>query len=59
MKKHYINPSIKEITVAPFLMQLASNQRSITVNGTVEATSGFADGKETEISSGSIWGEEE
>lgn len=58
MKKQYVIPAVEVVTVEPVLMQGASGQRSITVSDEVK-TSGFADGKETEMSSGSIWGEEE
>ena len=60
MKRKYVIPSIEVVNTSAVLMQAASGTRQIHVNGSGTAGAGtFADGKENEISSGSIWGEEE
>ena len=60
MKRQYIAPETEVMKIATVGMLAASGEEKITVNTTEVAGSGvIADGKENEISSGSIWGEEE
>lgn len=62
MKKQYINPSVKAVTIAPVVMLSGSDPKEKILGTSSETITGpgtFADGKENEISSGSIWGEEE
>ncbi len=60
MKKQYVIPSVEVVNTSAVLMQSGSGTRQLQVNGSETAGAGtFADGKDGEISSGSIWGEEE
>ena len=59
MKKTYINPETAVVEVELQQMIAATNANfNVKTDETVGAGV-FADGKENEISSGSIWGEEE
>ena len=54
MKKTYIEPSTQEIYIGSNLMQSTSK---LGVGATVNNTEG--DAREGEVTSGSVWGEEE
>ena len=58
MKRQYIAPETEVMKMSAVVMQSASTT-NLSVSATVAGSEVIADGKETEISSGSIWGEEE
>lgn len=60
MKKTYINPETAVVEVElQQIMATGSNPGNIMEDKTTSSTGFEGLGKETEISSGSIWGEEE
>lgn len=58
MKRQYIAPETEVMKMSAVVMQSAS-KANLSVSATVAGSEVIADGKENEISSGSIWGEEE
>ncbi len=58
MKRQYIAPETEVMKMSAVVMQSAS-KTNLSVSATVAGDEVIADGKENEISSGSIWGEEE
>lgn len=58
MKRQYIAPETEVMKMSAVVMQSAS-KTNLSVSATVAGSEVIADGKENEISSGSIWGEEE
>ena len=59
MKRQYIAPETEVMKIATVGMLAASNETLNVSNDVVTDGNVFADGKETEVSSGSVWGEEE
>ena|GEM_PF-3160091 len=58
MKRQYIAPETEVMKMSAVVMQSAS-KTNLSVSATVAGEGVIADGKENEISSGSIWDEEE